>query len=80
MFLIDADPEHLLPFADALHALTGGRIGTLRRVLARAMSVVIDEKHTPDEPEVIDGEHIFGAAGAGVAKAARGRPAGGAAA
>jgi len=48
-------------------ALTGGRIGTLRRVLARAMSVVIDEKHTPDEPEVIDGEHIFGAAGGAAA-------------
>jgi DNA polymerase III delta prime subunit len=64
MHLVDVDPQGLLQFADPLHALTGGRIGALRRVLARAMAAVVDEKPGPDTAEVITGEHIFGAAGA----------------
>ncbi|UPW04843.1 TniB family NTP-binding protein [Rhodococcus pyridinivorans] len=66
MHLVDSEPERLVQFADPLHALTEGRIGNLRRVLSRALSVAIDEKHTPDAPEEILEEHIFGAAGAAV--------------
>lgn len=72
MHLIDGEPERLLEFADPLHALTEGRIGNLRRVLSRALSVAIDEKPTPDAREVIAEEHIFGAADAA---AVRRRPA-----
>lgn len=64
MHLIGADPDSLLRFADPLHALTGGRIGTLRRVLSRALATTIDEKPAPDSPEAITEEHIFSAVGA----------------
>lgn len=63
MRLIDEQPERLLTFADPLHALTEGRIGNLRRVLSRALSVAIDEKSSPDAPEMILEDHIFGAGG-----------------
>lgn len=64
MHLIDGQPDHLLTFADPLHAVTGGRIGTLRRVLSRALAAVIDDKPSPDTPEEITEEHLFGRAGA----------------
>lgn len=62
MHLLDADPASLLRFTDPLHALTGGRIGSLRRVLARAMAVSLDEKPRPDSCEQISEEHLLGAA------------------
>jgi hypothetical protein len=64
MHLLDGQPEKVVAFADPLHALTGGRIGTLRRVLAGALAAVIDEKPSPDASEVITEELIFGSAGA----------------
>lgn len=64
MRLLDGQPDALVKFADPLHALTQGRIGNLRRVLSRAMSIAVDEKPTPEAPEVILEEHIFGSAGA----------------
>lgn len=65
MHLIGPDPaKSLLSFADPLHAVTGGRIGTLRRVLARAMAIAIDEKPEPGAPETITEQHIFGTPGA----------------
>ncbi|MDJ0362284.1 hypothetical protein [Rhodococcus sp. H29-C3] len=77
MHLVDGEPDRLLEFADPLHALTAGRIGNLRRVLSRALSVAIDEKPTPDAPEVIVEEHIFRAAGAGAVRPQAGRKKGG---
>jgi cytidylate kinase len=64
MRLVDGDPEHLLQYADPLHALSQGRIGNLRRILSRAMAVTLDEKPDADTIEVVAEDHIFGAAGA----------------
>lgn len=67
MRLTDTDPGQLLTLADPLHALTGGRIGTLRRVLARAMTAVLDEKPDPHAPETLTDQHLTGAPAPGPA-------------
>lgn len=57
MRLIDGPPD-LLPYADALHALTNGRIGALRRILGFALLTMLEEKDSARDPEVILEDHL----------------------
>lgn len=66
MYLLDVEPGHLGPFADRLLVKSGGRIGGLRRTLARAMSTAIDERDDKGS-EYITAEILFGFDGFNVA-------------
>jgi hypothetical protein len=68
MNLIDGPPD-LGRFADALHSLTEGRIGALRRILGFALLTMLEEKTSPADPEVVAEEHI----GAGARRLVSGR-------
>lgn len=68
MNLIDGPPG-LGSFADALHSLTEGRIGALRRILGFALLTMLEEKTSPADAEVIAEEHI----GAGARRLVSGR-------
>ena len=57
MYLIEGPPD-LSPYADALHSLTEGRIGALRRILGFAMLTMLEEKSAPADPETLLEEHI----------------------
>lgn len=57
MCLIDGVPE-LADYADGLHALTGGRIGALRRVLGFAMLTMLEQKENAGIPEELTGRHL----------------------
>lgn len=62
MRLIDGPPD-LAPYADALHAITAGRIGALRRILGTALMIMLEEKRTPSTPEILSLEHLQAGAG-----------------
>lgn len=57
MNLIDGPPD-LSPHADALHSLTEGRIGALRRILGFAMLTMLEEKSSPSDPETLVEKHM----------------------
>lgn len=46
MHLLDAEPDHLAPYADSLLAQSNGKIGDLRRHLGFAMQAAISERST----------------------------------
>jgi hypothetical protein len=62
MRLIGGPPD-LAPYADALHAITAGRIGALRRILGTALMIMLEEKRTPCTPEILTLEHLQAGAG-----------------
>lgn len=66
MQLLDAEPNHLAPFADVLLTMTGGKIGDLRSVLSLAMAGAIADREDTGT-EVITQEHLVGVGQIGVA-------------
>ena len=68
MNLVDGPPDPGR-FADALHSLTDGRIGALRRILGFALLTMLEEKTSPTDPEAVAEEHI----GAGARRLVSGR-------
>ncbi|AVM00714.1 hypothetical protein C6V83_10995 [Gordonia iterans] len=57
MSLVDGPPD-LSEYADGLHAITGGRIGALRRVLGFAMLTMLEEKESTKSQEELTDRHL----------------------
>lgn len=66
MHLLDAEPDHLAPFADILLTMTGGKIGDLRSILALAMAGAIADRDNTGN-EIITQDHLVGVGQIGVA-------------
>ena len=66
MHLLDAEPDHLAPYADILLTMTGGKIGDLRSILALAMTNAITDRDDTGS-EIITQEHLVGVGQIGVA-------------
>jgi hypothetical protein len=66
MHLLDAEPDHLAPYADILLTMTGGKIGDLRSILALAMANAITDRDGTGS-EVITQDHLVGVGQIGVA-------------
>jgi AAA domain len=66
MHLIDAEPNHLSPFADLLLTMSNGKIGDLRSILALAMASAIAERDDIGR-ETITQDHLIGVGQIGVA-------------
>lgn len=66
MHLLDADPDHLAPYADVLLTLSNGKIGDLRGILSLSMFEAIDLR-ADHGIEAITGDTILGIGGIGVA-------------
>lgn len=62
MRLLDGPPD-LSPYVDSLHAVTGGRIGPLRRILSFALMTMLESKFDdPTTSEQLTEEHLAAAA------------------
>ncbi|WP_148275571.1 AAA family ATPase [Gordonia polyisoprenivorans] len=66
MQLLDAEPDHLAPFADILLTMSNGKIGDLRSILALAMAGAIDDREETGS-ESITQDHLIGVGQIGVA-------------
>lgn len=66
MHLLDAEPNHLSPFADLLLTMTNGKIGDLRSVLALAMAAALADRDDVGS-ETITQEHLIGVGQIGAA-------------
>ena len=66
MHLLDAEPNHLSPYADLLLTMSNGKIGDLRSILSLAMSAAIADRDDADS-ETITQDHLVGVGQIGVA-------------
>ncbi|MDV3126553.1 ATP-binding protein [Mycobacterium sp. 21AC1] len=64
--LLDAEPNHLSPFADLLLNMSNGKIGDLRSILALAMASAIADRDDSGK-EAITQDHLIGVGQIGVA-------------
>jgi hypothetical protein len=66
MQLLDAEPNHLSPFADLLLTMSNGKIGDLRSILALAMAGALADRDDIGR-ETITQDHLIGVGQIGVA-------------